>query len=77
MLKRMGDVVTRAIVIVPDGSNPTPQAKKLMDDMNRSSNDVFIQWFSENELLVDIIVMSKMERRFDLVQPKEKADNQT
>lgn len=55
LLDRMGDTITRAVVVVPDGSEPTPPAKKMMDEMNRGSDAVFLQWFSEAELSTNIM----------------------
>lgn len=36
IIDRMGDKTTRAIIVIPYGSNPTAQAKRIMDEMNRS-----------------------------------------
>lgn len=72
ILSRMGDAVTRAVIIVPDGSTPTPQAKKVADSMNRADPDVFIQWFTESELQINIAVMGKTERRFRVLSAVQK-----
>ncbi len=73
ILTRMGDAVTRAVIVLPDGSVPTPQARKVADTMNRSDPDVFIQWFLEQELQVDIQLLGKTDRRYRVLTPVQKA----
>jgi DNA-directed RNA polymerase I, II, and III subunit RPABC1 len=77
ILGRMGDAVVRAMIVVPDGSKPTSHAKKMMDEMNRGTplltqpgggGGVFIQWFFESELSVNIVGCgTKIERKFRIM----------
>jgi DNA-directed RNA polymerase I, II, and III subunit RPABC1 len=74
LLDRMGDVVMRAVIVIPDTSPPTPPAKKMMDEMNRGSDAVFMQWFLESELSTNIVAVNRSERTYRVLLDHEKDD---
>ncbi len=72
LLDRMGENITRAVIVVPDGCLPTPPVRTMIDQMNRGSDDVFIQCFSEAELTTNRLGVSRIERKFRVLTVAEK-----
>lgn len=71
LLTRLHASGTRALLVIPSGSELTPIAKKIMDDMNRENRSVFLECFTEAEVSVNLAAHGKLYREHRLLSPHE------
>lgn len=69
LLKRLGDTRTRGMFILPEGSELTSHAKKLIDNANRADKNVMIECFMEKQVQVNICTWGKQFREYRVLSP--------
>ena len=72
LLKRLGDTRTRGMFIIPDGSELTSHAKKMIDETNRSDKKVMIEYFMEKQVEVNICAWGKQYREYRVLSTIER-----
>jgi DNA-directed RNA polymerase subunit H (RpoH/RPB5) len=70
-LAKLGESRTRAIFIVPQGAEFTSHCVKLMDNANRDNQNVLLEYFSEEQVSVDITTCCRLFREYKLLSTIE------